>query len=112
MQLSDVAPFENPKVDLEQVPTSAHIASRMLFTAANTYSDIEGSLVGDFGSGTGMLSIGCALLGAMHVVGVELDTEAIETAWVNVRTHELEAELDLIQADVSAFSMHNGKCYF
>jgi len=29
----DVAPFEAPKVELEQYPTGAHIAARMLYTA-------------------------------------------------------------------------------
>jgi hypothetical protein len=31
--VQDVAPFEAPKVELEQYPTGAHIAARMLYTA-------------------------------------------------------------------------------
>ena len=54
--LSDIDPFENPKVNLEQVCTSPHIAARMIFTAANTYEDIEGCNIGDFGCGPGILS--------------------------------------------------------
>jgi hypothetical protein len=30
----DVAPFVNPKIELEQYPTGAHLASRLLFTAS------------------------------------------------------------------------------
>jgi predicted RNA methylase len=52
--LSSVSPFENPKIELEQIPTSSHIASRMIFTAANTFNDIEGCSVGDLGCGTGV----------------------------------------------------------
>lgn len=53
--LSDVDVFDDPKVELEQVPTSAHIAARMIHSAAEVYGDIEDKLVGDFGVGTGML---------------------------------------------------------
>ena len=51
--LSDIDPFENPKIDLEQVCTSPHIAARMIFTAANTYDDIVDCSIGDFGCGPG-----------------------------------------------------------
>jgi predicted RNA methylase len=62
--LTDIDPFENPKIDLEQVCTSPHIAARMIFTAANSFDDIEGCNVGDFGCGPGILSIASSLMGA------------------------------------------------
>ena len=74
--LSDVLPFENPKIHLEQVlnyiysvlylsfenviytigkvATSPHLASRMLFTAASNFDDIKNCTVGDFGCGAGV----------------------------------------------------------
>jgi hypothetical protein len=52
--LSDVDVFEEPKVELEQVPTSPHIAARMLYSAMEQ-EDIDSCMVGDFGVGTGML---------------------------------------------------------
>lgn len=55
-ELSNVDVFEEPKVDLEQVPTSPHIAGRMIFNAMER-GDITDKLVGDFGVGTGMLVI-------------------------------------------------------
>ncbi len=36
----------------------------------------------------GMLSIGCALLGASHVIGLELDADALEVAQDNVQQFE------------------------
>eukprot|EP00638_Chattonella_subsalsa_P022336 CAMPEP_0117896426 /NCGR_PEP_ID=MMETSP0950-20121206/27244_1 /TAXON_ID=44440 /ORGANISM="Chattonella subsalsa, Strain CCMP2191" /LENGTH=166 /DNA_ID=CAMNT_0005757533 /DNA_START=72 /DNA_END=572 /DNA_ORIENTATION=- len=39
--LSSVIPFEEPQFELEQYPTSAHLASRMIFTAANSYDDMQ-----------------------------------------------------------------------
>jgi predicted RNA methylase len=48
------------------------------------YGELEGQCVVDLGCGTGMLSIGAALLGASHVVGLDIDAEALETAVENV----------------------------
>jgi predicted RNA methylase len=30
--MQDIEPFENPKIELEQYPTSPHMAARLLFT--------------------------------------------------------------------------------
>jgi predicted RNA methylase len=43
--LSEVDSFEEPKVELEQVSTSAHIASRMIYNASTAYGDIEGTRI-------------------------------------------------------------------
>ena len=37
-----------------EVSTSPHLASRMLFTAANNFDDIKNCTVGDFGCGAGV----------------------------------------------------------
>jgi hypothetical protein len=34
--LQGVAPFATPKVELEQYPTGAHLASRLLYTVSHT----------------------------------------------------------------------------
>ena len=39
--LSQVDSFENPSIELEQVSTSAEIAARMIYSAANSFEDIE-----------------------------------------------------------------------
>lgn len=83
--LSDVEVFERPKIEFEQYPTSAHIASRMLFTAENTFSDISGKSVVDLGTGTGMLGIAAVMMGAGHVMGIDVDADALEIAKRNVR---------------------------
>lgn len=77
--LQSVDTFNKPKILLEQYITPSHIASHLLFEIQNNHDDLEGKLVGDMGSGTGMLSIGSAILGAEHVVGFEIDPEAIGT---------------------------------
>lgn len=78
--LQTVDGFENPKVTLEQYVTPSHIASHMLYTIQSNYDDLENKLVLDLGCGAGMLSVGAALLGAAHVVGVEIDPDAIEVS--------------------------------
>ncbi len=68
--LSIVHPFDQPSIQLEQVPTSPHLASHILFTAHETFDDIQCKVVADLGVGTGMLSIAAAHMGAAQVVGV------------------------------------------
>jgi predicted RNA methylase len=62
--LSEVEPFAEPKYELEQYPTSAHLAARMLFVAETSFGDIEGRRVCDLGCGTAILGIGAHMLGA------------------------------------------------
>ena len=126
--LSSVDPFDNPKskqqfrlfinivsliintpvVHLEQIPTSPHIASRMMFTAANTFDDITGCGVGDLGCGAGMLSIACNLLGSAYTVGFDVDEEALDNAWVNCRKLDIY-DIDLVQTDVQSLQLTHGK---
>lgn len=97
--LQSVDSFERPKVLLEQYITPSHIASNLLFTIQNNYDDLDGKLVCDLGCGTGMLSIGSALLGSSHVVGFDIDEEALVVAKNNVDEMEI-ANIDLVQCDV------------
>lgn len=61
--------FKNPKIKLEQYTTSPHIAACILHTAQFTYGDIKGKIVADLGCGSGVLSIGAAILGAKFCTG-------------------------------------------
>ncbi|XP_058837754.1 rRNA N6-adenosine-methyltransferase METTL5 [Topomyia yanbarensis] len=97
--LQTVDGFENPNVTLEQYVTPSHIASRMLYTIQTNYNDLENKFVLDIGSGAGMLSIGASLLGAAHVVGIEIDSEAIEIFKNNIKGFEIE-NVDCVQWDV------------
>ncbi len=83
--LSGVDIFDAPKIRLEQYPTSAHIASRMLYTAQHSYDDIGSATVVDLGTGTGMLGIAAAIMGAGHVIGIDIDQDALEIAKRNIR---------------------------
>ena len=101
--LQQVDVFENPKVDLEQYPTTPHIAAHMLYTIDNTFGDIEGKLVGDLGCGCGVLSIGSCLLGSAMTFAFDVDSDALEIASKNCVEFEL-GTCELIQCDVQEFS--------
>lgn len=75
--LQGVDEFKKPKVLLEQYITPPHIASCILHTIQTKFEDLDGKIVADLGCGSGMLSIGALLLGAKHVIGFEIDPDAI-----------------------------------
>jgi predicted RNA methylase len=102
--------FHCSSVELEQIPTSAHIASRMIFTAANQYEDIENCSIGDFGCGTGMLSIACNALGPNNVIGFDIDEAALETAWINCKTLEI-ADIDFVNTNVEHLAISHRKLF-
>lgn len=81
-RLSALSGFADPDPDREQYPTPPDLAAHLCSLA-----DLQGDLdrpVLDLGSGTGILAIGAALLGA-RAVGVELDRTAVATARENAR---------------------------
>ena len=90
--------FAEPKVELEQYPTGAHLASRMLHMIHTDFDDLEGKLVVDLGTGCGALAIGAAVLGA-EVVGLDIDADALEVARANLGEFE-ELYADFVQQDV------------
>jgi len=106
--LSQVAPFENPQYELEQYPTSAHLASRMIFTAANSFEDIVDKHVLDLGTGTAMLGIASVIMGAGHVLGIDVDPGALATAAENLRVVEAEEEMELLHSNVEHISLRPG----
>ena len=90
--------WKKPNVNLEQYPTPPDIAAHMLL-AAEAEGDLgDDRLVADLGCGGGVLGIGAAMLGAEHVLCVDIDPKALEVAAENVE--ELEVPVDLLACDV------------
>ncbi|XP_011078301.1 methyltransferase-like protein 5 isoform X2 [Sesamum indicum] len=96
--LGSLQQSENPKIELEQYPTGPHIASRLLYTAENSFGDVSDKVVADFGCGCGTLGLAAGLLGAEHVIGFDIAAESIEIASLNA--DELELDMDFIQCDI------------
>jgi len=97
MTLQKAAGYAKPRPSLEQYMTPAPLAARLLYHALMK-GDIEGKSVCDLGSGTGVLAIGAALLGAESVKGVEKDLNAVVVAQENAAL--LGADVEFITADV------------
>jgi putative methylase len=98
MLLEKVSGFEKPSPEREQYQTPAPLAARLLYTAFLA-GDIAGLRILDLGSGTGILGIGAALLGAGEIFGVEIDTEANRVASENALN--LGAGFHIITADLT-----------
>ena len=97
--LSRIQPrFEEPKLALEQYPTSAHIAAAMLHMIENMYGDVEGKVVCDLGVGTGMLASAATLMGSSYTFGVDIDPDALRQAQANFE--HLEINVDLIRCAI------------
>ncbi|WOL08346.1 hypothetical protein Cni_G17099 [Canna indica] len=97
--LGTLQQFSHPKVELEQYPTGPHIASRLLYTAENTFGDISGKVVADFGCGCGTLGVASTLVGAEQVIGIDIDPESLEIASINAV--EMELDIDFIRCDIN-----------
>ncbi|KAM3862098.1 rRNA N(6)-adenosine-methyltransferase METTL5 [Diretmus argenteus] len=97
--LQQVDTFEEPKILLEQYPTSPHIAACMLYTIHNTFDDIEGKLVADLGCGCGVLSVGAAMLDAGLCIGFDIDIDALDVFRRNAEEFEI-TNTDLVQCDM------------
>ncbi|KAF3622967.1 Methyltransferase-like protein 5 [Capsicum annuum] len=100
--LGSLQQFSNPKIELEQYPTGPHIASRMLYTAENSFEDVNSKVVADFGCGCGTLGLAAGLLGAESIIGLDIDAESLEIAYENA--DELELDMDFIQCDINSLN--------
>lgn len=99
--LQDVETFAAPKIELEQYPTSVELAASMLYTIDTIYHDLEGCSVLDLGCGTGRLAIGAALLGSGHVIGVDLDSDALGICQQNINQFD-DLPVDLVMCHVTS----------
>jgi putative methylase len=97
MTLQRLAGFSRPQAALEQYQTPAPLAARLLYHALMK-GDIEGKRVLDLGCGTGILTIGAALLGAASVTGVDIDERALAVARQN--TDLLDQKVTFLAADL------------
>jgi putative methylase len=89
--LSSLKTNPNPKLKFEEYSLDPKSASTILYTAFSQ-GDVQGKKVIDLGSGTGILSIGAAILGARRVVGIDIDKESIVTAIDNMNNSNVKVE--------------------
>ncbi|MCE5313937.1 50S ribosomal protein L11 methyltransferase, partial [bacterium] len=83
--------------------TGSHPTTKLCLEALQDYIK-GGETVLDMGTGSGILAMAAAKLGAAHVVGLEIDPVAVEAAVENVKRVNLESVICIKRADCpSAF---------
>jgi len=98
--LSRLNGFSSPKLLLEQYETESEVAASTLWHAYMK-GWIEGKIVADLGAGTGILGIGCLLLGAKKCFFLEKDIEAVSILKENLSELNLLNRTLIIRKDIS-----------
>ena len=104
--LSQLKVFDNPRISEEQHPTDSEIAAETLWNSA-MIEDFEGKVIVDLGAGTGILGIGCLLLGASKIIFIEKDSYALGICKENYQKIKSEfnvGEAEFVEEDVSNYS--------
>jgi len=82
--------------------TGTHPTTTMCLRLLEQNLPKEGASVMDVGCGSGILSIGAALLGAVRVLAVELDPLAIEVTRNNIIVNNIQDTIEVKQGDLTS----------
>ncbi|MBN2454575.1 methyltransferase [Candidatus Woesearchaeota archaeon] len=102
ISLSRLESFSDPKLMKEQYSTDSETAADLLWFAY-MQGDIETKVIADLGAGTGILGIGCCLLGAKKCYLVENDPEAIISLKKNIEVMQIK-NAEIVESDVASFA--------
>ena len=104
--LSHLEKFDAPKLMEEQYSTDSESAATALWHAFMK-GDIQDKIVADFGCGTGILGIGCLVLGAKKVYFIDKDPEAIKITEKNLEQldDETQGKSQIVLQDIKETSI-------
>lgn len=88
-------------IDPKMAFGTGHHATTSLMLSGLLSTPIKGKKVLDMGTGTGILSIMAAMLGASQVTGIEIDPDAAENARENIKLNNTVA-VNILTGDVSS----------
>lgn len=100
IELESVPGFDGPDERLEQYVIDAEAAADLIWALKNETPDISSRIVLDLGCGTGILTVGVALIGAAIAVGVDSDLAALQQARQSARRMGVDSQTDWVQAHV------------
>jgi ribosomal protein L11 methyltransferase len=97
--------MERGQIPIEITPgmafgTGTHATTQLCLQALNKYNEKKGFSVLDVGTGSGILSIAAARLGAREVLGVDIDAEAVRIAKENVEKNQVSERVDIRRARI------------
>jgi putative methylase len=98
--LSKLDTPSSPRPGLEQYTIPPKLAAELLYISGFIHQDIRDKNVADLGTGSGLLAIGASLVGAKHVVGVDIDSTVIKVARQNAQ--KLSIDVEWVIADIEA----------
>ena len=90
--------------------TGTHPTTVMCLQALEKYVQ-EGDTVVDVGTGSGVLSIGAALLGASRVHALDLDDVAVVAAKENIKLNRVDGKVDVDAWQFTGFRQRTGRYY-
>nr|WP_237739705.1 METTL5 family protein [Methanobacterium formicicum] len=102
MALQDVPPHPHPDPNLEQYHTPSIIAADVIWNA-HACGDVQDLKVVDLGCGTGILALGSAMMGAVEVVGVDVDNDALQVANSEALRLEVQDRCHFLNMDINDF---------
>ncbi|MBQ6098427.1 MAG: methyltransferase [Methanobrevibacter sp.] len=102
MQLQSIPSHPKPKIGLEQYSTPSVIAADLIWNA-DSLGDIENRNVLDLGCGTGIFTIGSALMGANMTCGVDVDVDSINLAMEYCDKSNVD-NVEFILSDINEFN--------
>lgn len=73
--------------------SGTHPSTRMVLAALAADPPVDAAVL-DAGAGSGILSVTAALLGAAHVVAVDVDPEAVDATLANARRNRVEGAVE------------------
>ena len=110
------APFHTPRTNYRGLEIiiqpkmsfgTGHHATTQLMVEMLLDADVKGKRVLDMGSGTGVLAIVAAKLGAESVFAVEIDDMAEESVRENIVLNDVEDRVESVCGDASAIAGEN-----
>lgn len=111
------APFHTPRPDFDGLEVviqpnmsfgTGHHATTQMMVEMLLHADIEGRSILDMGSGTGVLAIVAAKLGAERVLAVEIDDMAEQSVRDNISRNAVGDCVESVCGDVTAIE---GRCF-
>ena len=107
VELSKLLVFDDADQNLEQYSTDSEVAADMIWNAS-MLDWIKDKTIADLGAGTGILGLGCLLMGAKDVFFVEKDASSIDILKKNISSlkeeFDITSNIKIINEDISSFN--------